>query len=240
MFNSSNIEQIAGRSFDLLVCAGAPAAKWKANREPEADRANLHRLVAELARVRAQKVVLISTVDVYPDPAGVDEDSAISSEALGPYGRHRRELEQELERRFPSCVVVRLPALFGEGLKKNAVYDLLTGNLGPWLVPDAAYQFYDLGELWTHLDRALAAGVARLNLATEPLGMRRIAREAFQVDLDQICPPVADGAAPSIRYDMHTRHAALFGREGQPYLRTADEVLQRLIAFVRRQRGDRQ
>ena len=29
-FNSSNIEAIAGRSFDLVVCAGAPAEKWKA------------------------------------------------------------------------------------------------------------------------------------------------------------------------------------------------------------------
>ena len=35
-FNSSNIDQIAGRSFDLVVCCGARAEKWKANADPEA------------------------------------------------------------------------------------------------------------------------------------------------------------------------------------------------------------
>jgi hypothetical protein len=36
LYNSKNIESIAERSFDLVVSAGAPAAKWIANREPEA------------------------------------------------------------------------------------------------------------------------------------------------------------------------------------------------------------
>ncbi|MEO6876905.1 MAG: pyridine nucleotide transhydrogenase, partial [Gemmatimonadaceae bacterium] len=40
-FNSANIEQIAGRSFDLVVCCGAPAEKWKANAHPERDLDNI-------------------------------------------------------------------------------------------------------------------------------------------------------------------------------------------------------
>ena len=49
-YNSKNIDSIAGRSFELVVCAGAPAAKWIANREPEQDRAALQRLMGPLGR----------------------------------------------------------------------------------------------------------------------------------------------------------------------------------------------
>ena len=45
-YNSKNIGDIAGREFELLVCAGAPAAKWLANSKPDEDAANLDRLQA--------------------------------------------------------------------------------------------------------------------------------------------------------------------------------------------------
>src|SRR5947209_18546431 len=77
LYNRGNIESIAGRSYDLLVCAGAPAQKWLANREPGPDRANLERLMTALATVKARQVVLISTVDVWPIPVDVDEGSRI-------------------------------------------------------------------------------------------------------------------------------------------------------------------
>ncbi|MFQ5504898.1 MAG: pyridine nucleotide transhydrogenase, partial [Planctomycetota bacterium] len=66
LYNSGNIESIADRSYDLLVCAGAPGVKWKANQEPEVDLASIQRLIRSLERVAARKLVLISTVDVYP------------------------------------------------------------------------------------------------------------------------------------------------------------------------------
>ena len=37
-YRSTNIGSIAGGEFELVVCAGAPAQKWIANRDPEADR----------------------------------------------------------------------------------------------------------------------------------------------------------------------------------------------------------
>ena len=38
LFRSTNIGEINGQIFDTVVCAGAPAQKWIANRDPEADR----------------------------------------------------------------------------------------------------------------------------------------------------------------------------------------------------------
>src|SRR5947209_1521880 len=72
-YNSRNVEQIAGRAFDLVVCSGAPAEKWRANQNPEADRVCLDRLWSALRLVSARKVILISTIDVYAAPVGVDE-----------------------------------------------------------------------------------------------------------------------------------------------------------------------
>jgi hypothetical protein len=42
-YRSTTIEGIAGRSFDRIYCAGAPAEKWKANRDP-VERIGHHRL----------------------------------------------------------------------------------------------------------------------------------------------------------------------------------------------------
>ena len=93
LYNSANITEIADESFDLLVCAGVSAVKWLANKDPEADRAGIKRLTDPLSTVRAREVVLISTIDVYPDPArGGDEGTVIDPAVNHPYGRHRFEL----------------------------------------------------------------------------------------------------------------------------------------------------
>src|SRR5690348_13885836 len=112
-FNSKNIEAIGGKTFDLVVCAGAPAEKWKANRAPEADRENIERLIRAIERVDAGYVVVISTVDVFLPPIAVDENSPVRLEGLHPYGVHRRMLEEAVAARFPS-LIVRLAGLYGE------------------------------------------------------------------------------------------------------------------------------
>src|SRR5262249_7287015 len=103
-FNSSNIEGIAGRSFDLVVCSGARAEKWKANADPEADLNGIERLTRALEHVEARKLVLISTVDVFLDPVGVDEESPTPMTGLHAYGRNRRRLEQIVASRFDALV----------------------------------------------------------------------------------------------------------------------------------------
>src|ERR1035438_6640114 len=77
LYRSVNIGEIAGKEYDLLICAGAPAAKWKANKEPEEDRRNLLSLMEALGKTRARTAILISTIDVYASPAGGYEDTPI-------------------------------------------------------------------------------------------------------------------------------------------------------------------
>src|SRR5437868_3473553 len=77
LYHSRNIASLHGRRYDRLVCAGARAEKWKANQDPEGDRRGLQSLFDALHHVAARQVILISTIDVYAEPAGVDEDTPI-------------------------------------------------------------------------------------------------------------------------------------------------------------------
>jgi hypothetical protein len=122
-YASATIDAIAGEVFDTVVCAGAPAAMWRANADPQGDLANLERLVGSLAKARVGKLVLVSTIAVLDDPgAGLDETTTRFETTLA-YGRNRRWLETALCDRFPT-VLMRLPAVFGVGLKKNLLFDL--------------------------------------------------------------------------------------------------------------------
>ncbi|MEQ1652803.1 MAG: NAD(P)-dependent oxidoreductase, partial [Hyphomicrobium sp.] len=72
-YNSTNIAEIQHEHFDVIVCAGTSAVKWRANAEPEQDRAGIRKLMAALATVKADQFFLISTVDVFLHPHAVDE-----------------------------------------------------------------------------------------------------------------------------------------------------------------------
>ena len=54
-YNSKNIETIHNQSFDLVICAGVPAVKWLANKEPVKDRENIQKLISCLQKILTQK-----------------------------------------------------------------------------------------------------------------------------------------------------------------------------------------
>jgi nucleoside-diphosphate-sugar epimerase len=217
-FRSTDVDQLPAADVDEVVCAAAPAEKWRANAEPEADRAGIHRLVDALDGSRAGSCVLVSTVDVFADSRGVDETTPADTAQEQAYGRHRAELEEFVRRRFDDALVVRLPGMYGPGLKKNLVYDLIHQPGARFAHQDSSFQFYDVRDLWGHVLLARDAGLSVVNLATEPVTSAQVARECFGVDYR--CDD-----RPQVAYDLRTAHAgALAGREG-PYLRSADEVL---------------
>ena len=229
LFNSRNIAALGDRTFDTIVCAGAPAEKWRANREPVEDRARLATLTQAFERAQARKVILISTVDVYPAPVDVDEDAPIDPDGGQPYGNHRYALERFIQQRFDT-LVVRLPGLFGTGIKKNIVFDFLNDNNVSQVHADSVFQFYGLSTLWPDIETALANGLSLVNFATEPVSVGDVAREAFGMAFDNRPP------SPPARYDFRSRHAALYGgRDG--YLQDRARVLGALAAFVRTERA---
>ena len=177
-----------------------------------------------LDTVRIGHLVLISTVDVYPTPADVDEAAAIDYTATHAYGRHRRELEIFCQDRF-ATTIVRLPGLFGPVLRKNAIFDLLHDHEVERIHPDSAFQFYELNRLWSDVERVRAANLSVVNLSVEPTTMRDVAARAFARTLT----PAPD--VRTVRYDMRSRYAARFGgRDGYWY--DAASTLDAIAAFV--------
>ena len=225
-YSSANIEEIKGQRFDLLVCAAPSSEKWRANANPDADRASLDTLRSALDTVAADRFVLVSTIDVYAVPIAVDEDSAIDETVLHPYGRHRRQLERHVAAKFGNSLIVRLPAVFGEGLRKNVIFDLLHGD-HRFVNAASVLQFYDIGRVWGDIRRALDLSLPSLNLSVEPLPVGDVATGVFEVAVE-----AKDGAA---QYDMRSKHARHFGRTG-PYLVGAEAALESLKAFVARER----
>jgi len=228
-FNSKNIESIVGREFDLVVCAGAPAVKWLANREPAADLANLERLMWCLEGVRAREFILISTVDVFPVPVHVHEYSPIDENQQHAYGRHRYLLERLVASQFSAATIVRLPGLFGPGLKKNVIFDFLNNNNLSTVDSRSQFQFYDLRYLWRDLRRVADANLPLVHVATEPVTVGEIAQEIFDCEFTQKLP-----ASPA-RYDFRSLHACRFNGSGG-YLYRRDQVLESMKSFVRETR----
>lgn len=124
-FNSRNIDEIGHSAFETVVCAAAPGSMLAANTAPERDKAQIEQLCAALSQVRTKRFVLISSIAVLADFAGKDVETTQAFQDALAYGRHRRMLEAFCQDHFEDTLILRLPALYGTGLKKNFLFDLL-------------------------------------------------------------------------------------------------------------------
>lgn len=174
-YNSTNIAAIERQAFGTLVCAAAPGSMLEANRLPERDAAQIDGLIARLTTVRAERFVLISSIAVLADFDGGNDEGTQAFQQDLAYGRHRRALEIFVEDHFASSLIVRLPALFGHGLRKNFLFDLM--NPVPSLLTEAKRD-----ALMKVLGPALAAWAGTL-YATDPVtGMLKLDRAALNAD----------------------------------------------------------
>ena len=148
-YNSTNISDIQGKEYDLIICAAIPASMWMANNFPTKDLENIDNLLSNIGKVKTKKFILISSICVFKQPViNIDEDSKNFEDELA-YGKNRRYAEQEIIKLFQNSMIIRLPALFGKYLKKNFIYDLL--NQEPAFITDQKFQ--DILQLLNHQDQ---------------------------------------------------------------------------------------
>jgi hypothetical protein len=174
-YNSANIAEITAARFGTLVCAAAPGSMLEANRAPERDKAAIDALTERLGRVTAERFVLISSIAVLADFAGGDDEGTEAFQQELAYGRHRRALEAFVEERFPAHVIIRLPALFGAGLRKNFLFDLL--NPVPAMLTEAKRN-----AVASALGGDLAAWLGALYTPDAATGLLKLDRAALDAD----------------------------------------------------------
>lgn len=200
LFNSKNIDDIAGQGFGTMVISAVPATMWLANKNPEADRANILALFERLAQAKAQRAVVISTIAVYRDASRPVDENSDDYEADLAYGRHRREFETLIADAFADHLILRLPALFGAGLKKNFLFDLMN-PVPSFLKPDV---FDDLLAA-SGGDRAIIEQAFTMD---EAAGMWKFDRPAFTGNADgarirSICDQAGISALAFTHADSH-------------------------------------
>lgn len=229
-YNTQNIADIRGQTFAQLVCAAPQAKKWWANQNPEADLELIRQLMGHLEQVQCDRFILISSIDVFPRITDVDERFDCASLENHAYGRNRLTLEQFVSAQFPNAYILRLPGLFGPGLRKNVIFDMIHGNEVEKINPDSQFQWYDVTRLWGDVQRAIAQDLHLVMLATEPVATGDIQAQFF--------PETSIGAAAgnTVYYDVHTCYAEPFGGTGN-YMLSKLQVLEDIGKFVATERG---
>lgn len=160
-YNSSNIDQIDGKSFDTLYICGISANKWIANRYGDEDLKKIEGLISHLETVKAKKAVLISTVDVHSGDF---------------YGNNRLAAERKiLSIKDLHCKVLRLPGLIGKHIKKNLIYDLAHPEkdlkfTSVW----SHFIFFNLEHISLYIDHLFNSEREILELTGEPMSVFEI------------------------------------------------------------------
>ncbi|MBP5158377.1 MAG: hypothetical protein ILP18_10975 [Treponema sp.] len=91
------------------------------------------------------------------------------------------------------------------------------------------YQFYNLGYLWGHIQKALEKGIHRLNITAEPVAVSEL------YEYLEGKPFVNELARPPFVQDLRSKHAELFGgRNG--YFFDRDFVMEDIKRFVEGER----
>lgn len=225
LYRSTNIHEIHDKKFNLVVCAGAPAQKWLANKDPVQDLKNINQLINSLKKIETKQFILISTVDVFKSPNNVNEKTFVDKKELHAYGLHRRLLEEFVQEQFKEHLIIRLPGLVGPGLRKNLIYDFLNQNNLHLIEGKSIFQFYPMVNLWFDIKIALKNKLSLIHLTAEPIETSVLAKNGFDINFNNsISNQITD-------YNMQTLYAKLFGVEGL-YQYSQKETIQAVRTYA--------
>jgi hypothetical protein len=151
IIDRSNIDLCSSYDYStLFICAGE-ARKWFVNVNVKEATENMVDLYNSIRRYRAKQVVYFSSIDVYNK-----EFTPNDGYSKEPYGVTKLVLEKLIANIFENCVIVRLGALFGKGLKKNFLFDLLNERYD-WIEkqsPLSGFQYFNMENIRLVLDCA--------------------------------------------------------------------------------------
>jgi hypothetical protein len=133
---------------------------------------------------------------------------------------------------FQSYIIIRLPALFGDGLKKNALYDLLNNNEPEKIIGENEYQWYNINWLNQDINLLLENDFHGLiNFCSQPISMISIINE------NNIKLKINLKAPPTILYDVNSIHSKYFNLNyDYKYTHNINNVRDCLNSFIKNYR----
>jgi nucleoside-diphosphate-sugar epimerase len=226
LFNSKNIHTFIDHNFNDcdLYLSCLPATKWMVNKDVVSDLNNINDIIKILSKFNYNRIILISTIDVYNDsPINVNEDYNPNFSNLS-YGSNRLLFEKFIMNylSYRDLKIFRLPALFNKHIKKNVIYDLINDNNVNLINPNSKYQWYNLDDLSYDIKKLIGDHPHELvfNLFTEPLKTSDI------IDLFPNHKEKIKYDQKEMIYDFKTKHT----KTG--YMVKKNDVLNQIKSFI--------
>lgn len=223
-YNRNNIHQAKDCEFDTVYCAAPSAVKWKANKYPEEDYLHTYSLIENIKNIKTNKFILFSTVDVYSETQNVDEDCEMPIQNDNAYGKNRKMIENFVESNFSDSIIIRLPALFGQKMKKNYIFDLLNDNNLSQINLNSSFQWYDISRIEKDLEVIIKNNIKKINISPEPLKTENIV-DLFFKQKKKFCY-----YGNQSEYNIKTKYFNIFNGENG-YSRTKKQVLEDFSKF---------
>lgn len=223
LYNSKNIHELSSVNHNTIFCAAPNAEKWKINLNAENEKTdlnNIQTIINNLKITKFKKIVLFSSIDVYDNLVALDENHEIET-TNHAYGKNRLFFENEVKK-FPNWIIIRLPGLFGNGLKKNIIYDLLHDNVNYKINLNDKYQWYSLDWLHKDIKKIKKQKNKIFNFFTEPISNEELISNFFPEYNKSNC----DKFLPYKNYNLNTIYSKT------KYIKSKKETLQSLSIFI--------
>jgi len=172
LYNSKNINTFKATDVEIdLYLACLPATKWLVNKDPISDFKNAINIFNYIKNGKYNNVYLFSTIDIYQNyPLHSNELTKIKSPTFG-YGPNRYAFEVMITNnlKYNNIKIIRLPALFGPGLKKNILFDIKNDNEIMKINTNSFYQWYNMERLEDDLNKINLINHSIINMFPEPV-----------------------------------------------------------------------
>jgi sugar phosphate isomerase/epimerase len=235
MYNSKNIESIRDQEFDELYLTCLPATKWMINKNPSNDDENTLNLMTILNSVKSKYTVLISSIDVYPIKNNQsDENYFVDSDDKNhdTYGKNRCMFENFIIGNFSDHIVIRLPGIFGDNIKKNVIFDLLNNNNIDKINKQSKFQWYFLDNLSEDINKCInitnkykpqEKDVNIINFFTEPIYTKQIIELFFPEKINE-----------AINNENTTEYNLCTKLDESGYLYNKEQILEQINLYINR------
>jgi hypothetical protein len=178
---SSNLPQ---QELDVLIVAAPTGSRISVNKDPIKDLEDCQQIINLLQQCRYNKLIYISTVDVYANKTSANADPELQQPSVS-YGSNRWYLEQAMNR-MPNIHITRIASLIDLSIDKNILYDLKDQVWLDKICLDSCIQWYPLKQLGIDVVRSITQKIRYQNLCSAPICNREIVQKFFPKLISQL------------------------------------------------------